>query len=699
MQALLFAPAEAEIRGFRLQKRLIRLKFSISKGILPINKESMKDKTIFLILSAIFIGLICSGATPAQESPYRDLLEKITADGIYKEADVGVVFDSTNVRVENTGLSHVVNHRLLKALTWDGARRFTGLRFDYDPASNVLEPRKVVVHRVDGKVEPVDLSLIQDHPQPQSMIYWGARMKVLPIPRLNVGDAIEMETYKKGFQIAYLDEMTQEDEERYIPPMRGHFYDVITFQEDDPMREKVYTMYISRNLPAQFEVYNGEVFSAMTFEDTLLVYKFWKRDVPAFKHEPRQPSATDIVPKVVLATAKDWPEKSRWFFQVNEPVFAVDDDVRRTARQIVRGLKTEDEQIAAVLHWTAQQIRYSGITMGKGEGYTLHPGIMTLHDRCGVCKDIAGMSITLLRALDFTVYPAMTMAGARVELIPADQFNHCVVAIKRQDGSYTMIDPTWMPYAMGVWSPAEGEQHYVIGSPEGEERMAIRSYSAEENLTTVDLKGTLNENGDLEGTITVQALAYGDTRLRRTIAYTPAQNRERMFASWLANMASNAELISAKYGVLDDLSEPLVLEIRFRAPNYALKADGFMLYSPAAVKVAQAAPRPFQLVPDLKSEERETLLMVWNPRQVIIREDITLPNGYAFKEAPDKVEVGNEIASCAVEADLQKGVLSSKVDYIIAERTIPPENYAPVKKSYDALKDFASAIWQLKKGS
>ena len=659
----------------------------------------MKDKTIYLVLSAVALSLILAGAAPAQESPYRALLEKITADGIFKDADVGVVFDSTNVRVENTGLSHVVNHRLLKMLTWGGTRRFTGLRFDYDPASNVLEPRKVIIHRADGKMEPVDLSLMQDFPQPQSMIYWGARMKVLPIPRLNIGDAIEMETYKKGFQIAYLDEMAQEDEERYIPPMRGHFYDVITFQGDDPMREKAYTMYISRNLPAQFEVYNGEVFSAVTFEDTLLVYRFWKKDVSAYKHEPRQPDATDIAPKVVLATAKDWPEKARWFFQVNEPVFAVDDDVRRTAQQIVRGLKTEDEKIEAVLHWTSQQIRYSGISMGKGEGYTLHPGIMTLSDRCGVCKDIAGMSITLLRALGFTVYPAMTMAGARVELIPADQFNHCVVAIKRHDGSFTMIDPTWMPYAMGIWSPAEGEQHYVIGSPEGEERMAIRSYTAQENLTTVDLKGSLNENGDLEGTITVQALAYGDTRLRRTIAYTAVQNRERMFAGWLANMAPNAELISAKCGVLDDFSKPLILEIRFRTPGYALKAGDFMLYSPAAVKVAQAAPRPFQLVTDLKSEERESLLMVWNPRQVIIREDITLPRGYALEEIPGKVNVGDKIASCAVEISLQNGALTSSVDYIIAQRTIAPENYAPVKKSYDAVKDFSAAVWQLKKGS
>ena len=39
---------------------------------------------------------------------------------------------------------------------------------------------------------------------PAHAIYWGARMLGLAVPRLAVGDAVEIETYRKGFQIAYL---------------------------------------------------------------------------------------------------------------------------------------------------------------------------------------------------------------------------------------------------------------------------------------------------------------------------------------------------------------------------------------------------------------------------------------------------------------------------------------------------------------
>ena len=660
----------------------------------------MRKSSKLLFMSAMLGLAFFAWAAGAQEDPYRALIDEVGDGGIYEGADLAIVFDSTFVDVENTGLSHVVNHRLIKVLTWDGAKRMTGLRFDYDPASNLFEPRRVVVHRADGKLEEIDVGNALDHPQPQHMIYWGPRMKVLELPRLNVGDAVELKTYKKGFQIAYLEEELPGDEdERYIPPMRGHFYDTILFREGMPLREKVYNLRISRDKPVQYRVYNGEVYSSLTFDDDLLVYTFWLNEQPAVKREPRQPGASDFVPKVVMATVKDWPEKSRWFFEVNNEILQPDENVCRKAREIVEGLKTEDEQIAAILHWTAQNIRYSGISMGKGEGYTLHSGMMTLNDRCGVCKDIAGMSISLLRGLGFTVYPAMTMAGARVETIPADQFNHCVVAIKRDDGSYTMIDPTWAPYAMDVWSRAEGEQHYVIGSPEGEDRMAIRSFTAEENLTKINLRGALNADGDLEGTISIEGTCYGDTRIRRGIAYRPAERYEAMFADWISHIAPDAEVLNIAQTDIDDLSKPYRLEISFRAPGYAIKAENMLLFSPVTTNFVQSAPRTFDLVYEYKADERENPLHVWNPRHVVLTESIKVPGGYKLVNVPETEEFGGEWASCNIEVNQKGRAFNTSVDYKVYKRSIPVDYYDEVKGSYDTIKDFARKTWLLKKGS
>ncbi|TKJ40321.1 hypothetical protein CEE37_08320 [candidate division LCP-89 bacterium B3_LCP] len=660
----------------------------------------MTGLTKTLIAGILLVLLLSAWTVCAQEDPYRDLIDGVGEGELYENADVAVVFDSTMILVEDTGLSHVVSHRLIKALTWTGARRTTALRFNYDPASNVFEPRKVVVHRKDGSMFDVDVENALDHPQPQRMIYWGTRMKVLELPRLDAGDAVEIVTYKKGFQIAYLEEeLAADDEERYIPPMRGHYYDSIIFGGSNPIREKVYEMKISRDIPAQYRVYNGEVFSSLTFDDDLLVYTFWKYDMPSVVHEPRQPGTSDFLPKVVLATVTDWPEKSRWFFEVNNEVLMPDGVVTRKAEEIVKGMKTDDEKIEEILHWTAQNIRYSGISMGEGEGYTLHSGMMSLNDRCGVCKDIAGMSVALLRGLGFTVYPAMTMAGSRVEMIPADQFNHCVVAIKRDDGSYKMIDPTWAPYAMDVWSPAEAEQHYVIGSPEGEDRMAIRTFAPEENLTMIDLKGNLKANGDLEGTITLEARHYGDARLRRGVAYHPAEDLQNMFADWVSYIAPNAVVTGTKQTDIDDLYKPYVLTISFSAAGYALKAEDRLIFAPAAANFAQSSPRAFDFIYEFRSDERQNPLHTWNTRNVTITETIKVPKGYKIIDPPDTEEQGGEMGSCYTEVTQKGRTLKTKIDYKVSQRSIPTEYYSEVKGAYDTVKDFADKTWLLKKGS
>ena len=160
------------------------------------------------------------------------------------------------------------------------------------------------------------------------------------------------------------------------------------------------------------------------------------------------PTRRTSCPRWCSPTSRAGREKSRWFYHVNEDrdIFEADEAIKREVQAITKDCRSDSCKFYTLLHWVAQNIRYSGISMGEGEGYTLHPGTMTFRDRAGVCKDIAGMLVTMLRAAGFTTYPVMTMAGARVERIPADQFNHCVVAVKKPDGSFLMLDPTWSPF-------------------------------------------------------------------------------------------------------------------------------------------------------------------------------------------------------------------------------------------------------------
>lgn len=151
----------------------------------------------------------------------------------------------------------------------------------------------------------------------------------------------------------------------------------------------------------------------------------------------------DAAPKLMMSTTADWKEKSRWFYGVNEDYgsFTAIPEAQKKVDELIRGKKTELEKVAVLTHWVADNIRYAGISMGKGEGFTLHNLKMNYTDRCGVCKDIAGTLIAFLRMAGFEAFPAMTMAGSRVETIPADHFNHCVAVVKLSDGTMMPLDP------------------------------------------------------------------------------------------------------------------------------------------------------------------------------------------------------------------------------------------------------------------
>ncbi len=646
---------------------------------------------------------------PATDAGLKALIKSAGSSQDFPGANQAIILDVTIADVESTGLGHIQIRRVEKILTDAATTSYTRLRFDYDPASNVIDIKKVRILRADGKIENIDLTKYLDLPQPQWAIIWGARMKVIPLPRLFAGDAIEYEYYKKGFMIAYLGGET--DESRYIPPMWGHYYDTVPFESTLPIRLKYYQVRTVKDKPMQYEVYNGTVASRYYFTQNKHVYTFWKENSPAFKPEPSSPGLENLITKVVMTTVEDWPAKSRWFYMANdepwkinpslkESVFTWDAAIKQKVDEITRNCQTDSEKVAAIVHWSAQEIRYFGITMGPGEGYTIHPGKTIFNDRCGVCKDKAGMAITMLRAAGFEAYPAMTMAGARVERVPADQFNHCVAAWKKKDGSFVMLDPTWVPYSMELWSSAESEQHYVIGTPEGEELMKTPLSPAEKHTLELLVDSQLKSNGEVEGTLTLVGHEYSDQRVRRIMMGYPPNNWRALAEQWISTISPQAELVefSVPYQAITDFSRPLQLVMKFKIPQYAQKVDNHLRLVPITFRsiITSGGLQPY--LNAANPEKRNTPLDFWCPRAFKVRETMTLPGKFNLVDKPESVNINNEIGTVQASLIINKNQLTFSSDWKVVPRTIPTAKYTLFKNIVDAVKKLNNQVIWLKQG-
>ena len=641
---------------------------------------------VLVALVAIQVARAQEPAPPASDDELRQQIADAGDQDANDGADVVTVFKRTYVQVEDSGLGHIHNHEVLKCLSEEGAAQLARLRLDFDPASNVVEVRQLRVVRADGSIEVLDPAPQVDLPQPQWGIYWGAQMKLVPLPRLEVGAAVEIRTYMKGFLIAYLDQMqggaaaggAAGDDSRYIPPMRGHFYDIVYFHDHHPVKLRHYTVVTPRDKPVQFEVYNGEVQTHVAYDDTSLTYSFWRTDQPAFHEELRAVDFPDVQTKVVLATVPDWQSKSRWFCTVNTHQFEATPEIRAKVHELIADLRTDEERIAAIVHWSADEIRYSGISMGKGEGYTLHPGSMIFHNRSGVCKDKAGIAITMLRAAGYDVWPAMTMAGSRVERVPADQFNHCIVALRRGDGSWMMLDPTWVVFSPELWSSAEGEQHYVIGTPEGLELMQTVAFDPDDNKLIVRASSSVAENGALSGSVSFSGDGYAEQRLRREMVhYSIASDRQAWFEQAVAQIGPGARVapVRVDYEELRDVNTPIRYDVAYELDDFALVGDGRIYFAPPTSRHLVTSGRIAPYLDCAGPESRTQNMLLWAPRKRQVTETITIPAGYTVARLPEDRHIDGPIASLDTHIAVSGRKLVYTFTLVIKRREIPVDQY------------------------
>lgn len=617
----------------------------------------------------------------------RTLIKAAGEAADYPGAAIVRVFDRTDVDVEESGLSHTRHYTVTKILTDAGCLDQAALRFDYDPTSNFVDIRSVRIFRASGEVEDIDVSSFADAFQPAHMLYWGMRMKVVALPRLEKGDAVEVKTYMKGFLIAYLDRSGPDGDERYIPPMRGHFYDMILFEETVPIKEKTYTVHTIRNRPLQYDIFNGQCACSTTFDEEKYHYTWKKTDIPAVHPEPRAPDSWDYVTKVVMATVGCWEEKSRWFEKVNRNQFDSNEAIQAKVEEVVKGCRNDDEKATALLRWVANNIRYSGLTMGEGEGYTLHPGWMIFEERAGVCKDIAGMLVTMMRAAGIETYAAMTMAGARVEYIPADQFNHCVVARKMPDGTFKMYDPTWCPLSMTDWSLAETEQHYVVGSPEGESLESIAYHPPEDCLIRVVSDGCLLEDGTLQGVMTLEGRGWSDTYLRRIlIGYNSSRDVARVLEGWLLRISPRATLTTMKHGDYRDLDRPVAITLNYTIPEYALVYNDRIEFRPPAAQLL--LNQLVRAASATRSKTRTQPLFLYLTARHVAEETIRLPAGYKLSHAADPRSMKEKAGDLATSVEWKDGSLQVKCNMAVNRRSTPPDQYPGLYKVMEGLRSF-----------
>ncbi len=635
----------------------------------------------------LFIVLIIIGNTSLAGNPIRNLINRSGDSYKYPNDDLLIVFDSTNVKVENSGLSLVNQHKLIKVLTAKGAKRINSIIYNYDPESAFVRFDEVSIYRKNGKIEELDLSGVLDYPAPARMIYWGARQIMISIGRLLPGDAVEIKIFRKGFTYALL---ADGDDEKYVPPMKGQFYAIVPFWSSDPIITKYYGVNIPSSKHVSYKFYNGKAIFKKVEKDDYVNYSFCLKNISKIDKAAHSVALSDIAPKLLISTSPDWEAKSKWFYVVNEDYgsFKSIRAINRMVDLLLEDAKNEMDSVSILTHWVADNMRYSGISMGEGEGYTLHSGEMDFTDRCGVCKDKAGLLITMLRAAGFEAYAAMTMAGSRIEDLPADQFNHSVCVVKLSDGKFHLLDPTWVPFVRELWSSLEQQQNYLMGLPEGADLMETPISEPENHYLMIDEKASISSDGSLQGKIIVKAEGQSDAAIRRYFVGNFKSKWESVFDSEMLKIFPDIEFTYSGLENPYDYSSPLIITIEYSIPEYAFVSANEIIFK--AVATNDFLKRfMYNLYFDAKLEHRKYPFRDRCSRLVKISTELKLPDGFKVKELLDKKNIESDFTSFEGSMKQENSTLYINELVKFGKRIYQADEWPAYSRAVQAQKEFS----------
>ncbi|NOR86492.1 MAG: DUF3857 domain-containing protein, partial [Bacteroidales bacterium] len=523
-----------------------------------------------IIIYFLFIGLW------ANAQNYQELILKTGDAETFPKSNVVVIFDSTSVQMQPTGLSYYQMHKLVKILTYEGAKQNHIVKVGYDPLSAYVEIQKVVVYKANGEIKTIENPVL-DYAAPARAIYWGAREKMIEVGKLEPGDALEIVSFKKGYTYALLQGADDGNiDDKYIPPMRGHFYDIVPFWSNDPILEKVYILSTPADKKLQYEVFYGELTSILRFKGDFIEYTFSKKNIQPAVRESNMVSKNNVNTKLLMSTSPDWYAKGKWFYTVNEEydAFSPTPEVQEFVDELIKDAKNELDSISILTHWVADNMRYSGISMGEGEGYTLHNSKMNFADRCGVCKDKASLLISMLRATGFESYAAMTMAGERIDDVPADQFNHSITVVKMQSGEWKLLDPTWVPGVRELWSSAEQQQGYLMGLPDGADLKYTPISPPKNHYIRITGKSKIDKLGNLTGSFTITAEGQSDAAVRGVFRYSLRTEWKKNLEAELLKLNPAATITKIEHTDNDKyLEAPVSISYHYQIPNFALVTE------------------------------------------------------------------------------------------------------------------------------
>ncbi len=630
-------------------------------------------KFLFVLLT-----MLCVWTLPAANLPL-DEIRKFAAEATvekYPDADRVLISNYEVAEYDKEGLGITTDDFYEKILTEKGRREYRSIPFHFNTNYSKVEVLKLELIKPDGTVVTVDVAAnskeMTEPGQMNSNIY-DPSQKVLQvsIPDLQIGDVVH----------------TVYRETTLKSRIKGVWTEFTTLQSDVPIHYYEFVVNAPKELPLLNKIVKDEVKGSITFKEEAkgnrIIYSWTARNVPQIFDEPSMPPMYMVAQRVLLSTARDWPEISRWYWNISAPhLDKITPEMRSKVAELTKGKTTDLEKINAIFQFVSKEIRYSGLTLeSESPGYEPHDVNLTFANRYGVCRDKAALLVTMLKLAGLDAYPVLFYSGQKKdEEVPNNYFNHAITAVKMKDGSYMLMDST-NETTPEIFPSYLSNMSYLVATPKGETLMTSPVIPPEQNKLRIETVGSLDIDGLLEATTTLTFGGINDDIYRGAFSSWKPEQVRQFVTRQLRSSIAGASIKELKVlpEELHDMSKPLQLVLKYSAREFLVEGSNQALFVPpwlgsdfGAVNFVldstglKERKYPMKLFSTCSSDETFTLEM---------------PVDLKLNVMPKYDKISSDILDWNQQIELKDKVITGKSHIAFKHTDITPAQYAGLKKS------------------
>jgi hypothetical protein len=328
----------------------------------------------------------------------------------------------------------------------------------------------------------------------------------------------------------------------------------------------------------------------------------------------------------------------------------------------------------------SRRMRYVAVEIGVG-GWQPHPSAQTFAAGYGDCKDLATVSVSMLRRAGLAAFPALALtrnAGQTDPSFPDLHFNHAIY-FTLFDGDTVWADAT-CPFCPPGDLPWQDENICVLAVDSAAGTIVRTPPSTPEDNQTVR-KAIITINNDKSISATIDFAVTGNSRhwLISGVAALEKRDQSRLFRDDVFGISAAMSIDSFTVPAAGDYSTPLTARVYGRMRNGVLNV-GRKWY----VNIEFLSPFGSCETADHSSRTRGLDLSY--PRMFCDSIIINIPEFWTAGSLPEDTAIDDALGSASRNCRVVDNRLIIVQDRKSFRYTIPPDGLAEFQKHISALK-------------